>query len=203
MISNNNKKRTEHVIYANYDIYNEDYMKDAKEHILDTVFGSSETVEAIDDFGKAVTVTKEEYAATISDEQLYDVCNEWDRLWADEEYSTMRELDRQCNEIIAVADLGLWSGRTVGYKDYRHLQDIMSTDCDSEKIYVDGYGNLRKNENHHDGNNTILYRQWKDGITDTQKDNFRNKCYEGRLTKADITRYTESLGKLFNEYYGW
>ena len=196
-------KRTEHVIYDNYDIYSEDCMKDAKEYLLENVFGDSNTTEIADNFGKVVTVTREEYAGTISDEQLYGVCDDWDRYWADEVYSVMKELDCKCNEIIAIANLGLWNGRVVGYKDYRHLQDIMSTSSDYEKIYVDGYGNLRKSESHHDGSNSILYRQWKDGITDTQKDNFRNKCYEGRLTKADITRYTESLGKLFNEYYGW
>lgn len=196
-------KRTEHIIYDNYDIYSENCLKDAKENILDSLFGSSDIIETMDNFGKAVTVTREEYAAAVSDEQLYDVCNDWDRCWADEEYSVMKKLDYKCNEIIAIADLGLWTGRVAGYKDYKHLQDIMSSSCDSEKIYVDSYGNLRKTESHHDGTNTILYRQWKDGITDTQKDNFRNKCYEGRLTKADITRYTESLGKLFCEYYGW
>ena len=117
--------------------------------------------------------------------------------------SVMEKLDRKCNEIIAIADLGLWNGRRTGYKDYRHLQDIMYTSCDYEKIYVDVYGNLRKRESHHDGANTILYRQWKGDITDIQKDNFRNKCYEGCLTKQDIYRYTKSLGKLFCEYYGW
>lgn len=196
-------KRTEHVIYDNYDIYCEDYLKDAKENILDNVFGNSDTAELVDNFGKVVTVTRKEYADTISDEQLYDVCDDWDRYWTDEAYNLMEKLDRKCGEIIAIADLGLWSGRRIGYKDYRHLQDIMSASSDYEKIYVDGYGNLRKNESYHDGNNSILYRQWKDGITDTQKDNFRNKCYEGHLTKADITRYTESLGKLYREYYGW
>lgn len=196
-------KRKEHTIYDNYDNCSEKCLKDAKEEILESLFGSSDTVETMDNFGQVVTVTKEEYAAAISKEQLYDVCNDWDRCQADEEYSVMKELDYKCNEIIAIADLGLWTGRVAGYKDYKHLQDIMSTSCDYEKIYVDSYGNLRKTESHHDGTNTILYRQWKDGITDTQKDNFRNKCYEGRLTKADITRYTESLGKLFCEYYGW
>ena len=196
-------KRTENIIYDNYDIYSEACLKDAKEQLLDNLFGSSDTMETTDNFGQTVTVTREEYSNTISDEQLYDVCDDWDRLWADDEYRVMKELDRECNEIIAIADLGLWSGRTIGYKDYQHLQDIISTSCDYEKIYVDVYGNLRKTESHHDGTNTILYRQWKDGITDTQKDNFRTKCYEGCLTKADITRYTESLGKLFNEYYGW
>lgn len=172
-------KRTEHVIYSNYDIYNEDAMKDARQQLIE---------DGIENPG---------------DEQLYRVCEDWDNLWAKDEYNVMEELDRKCNEIIAIADLGFWYGRRPGYKDYKHLQDIMNSSCDYEKIYVNGYGNLRKTESDHDGNNTILYRQWKDVITDTQKDNFRNKCYEGRLTKADITRYTKSLGKLFSEYYGW
>ena len=172
-------KRTERVIYSNYDIYGEKVMKDARQQLI------------------------EDGVENPSDEQLYRICEEWDNAWAEAGFKVMQKLDRECNEIIAVADLGRWNGRRTGYKDYEHLHEIMFTSCDYEKIYVDGYGNLRKTESHHDGTDTILYRQWKDGITDTQKDNFRNKCYEGRLTKADITRYTESLGKLFNEYYGW
>ena len=68
-------KRTEHIIYDNYDIYSENCLKDAKEYILESLFGSSDTIETMDNFGKAVTVTKEEYAATVSEEQLYDVCS--------------------------------------------------------------------------------------------------------------------------------
>lgn len=172
-------KRTEHVIYDNYDIYNEDCMKDARQQLV------------------------EDGIENPSDSQLYDICNDWDRFWFEDEQAAMKELDSKCNEIIAIADLGLWNGRHTGYKDYKNLKDIMYSSCDYEKIYVDSYGNLRKTESHHDGTNTILYRQWKDDISDTQKDNFRNKCYEGKLTKADITRYTASLGKLFSEYYGW
>lgn len=172
-------KRTEHVIYNSYDIYNENIMKDARQQLL------------------------EDGIENPSDEQLYVICEDWDNAWVEAGFKVMQGLDRECNEIIAIADLGLWDGRHIGYKDYKHLHEIMFTSCDYEKIYVDGYGNLRKIESHHDGRNTILYRQWKDGITDTQKDNFRNKCYEGKLTRADIARYTESLGKLFNKYYGW
>lgn len=172
-------KRTEHVIYNSYDIYDEDCMKDARQQLI------------------------EDGIENPSDEQLYRICEDWNNYWAEDEFKVMQELDRECSEIIAVADLGFWYGRCTGYKDYKHLHEIMFTSCDYVKIYVDGYGNLRKTESHHDGSNTILYRQWKDGITDAQKDNFKNKCYEGKLTQADITRYTKSLGKLFKEYYGW
>lgn len=196
-------KRTEKVIYNSYDIYSEHRLKDARHQLIDDVFGSSDSIETIDNFGKVVTVTREEYTDKISEEDLYNICDDWDRYWFEDEQSVMEELDKKCNEIIAVADLGLWNGRRIGYKDYRHLQDIIYTSCDYEKIYVDCYGNLRKSESHHDGTNTILYRQWKDDITDIQKDNFKNKCYEGCLTKQDIYRYTKSLGKLFCEYYGW
>ena len=196
-------ERTENVIYDSYDIYSELYLKDARQQLIDDVFGSSDSLGIKDNFGKVVTVTREEYADKISEEALYNICEDWDRCWFENEQSVMEKLDRKWNEVIAIAGLGLWNGRRTGYKDYRHLQDIMYTSCDYEKIYVDGYGNLRKRESHHDGVNTILYRQWKDDITDIQKDNFRNKCYEGCLTKQDIYRYTKSLGKLFCEYYGW
>ena len=56
---------------------------------------------------------------------------------------------------------------------------------------------------HHDGTNYVLYREWKDNITDAQKANFENAIYHGILTSKDITRYTKSLGKRIAEVYGW
>ena len=49
-------KRTEHVIYNSYDIYNEDCMKDAKETLLEKVFGDSNTTEIADNFGKGTEI---------------------------------------------------------------------------------------------------------------------------------------------------
>lgn len=72
-------------------------------------------------------------------------------------------------KLIAIADLGRWNGRFSGYKEIKCLSDVMYTNCDYECIYIDGYGNLRKTESHHDGTNSILYRYWKDGVSDEQK----------------------------------
>ena len=168
-----------HIIYDNYDIYNDDAMKEQKEILMDSGFSEEE----------------------ITDDMVYNALNDDNSFWFD---SVIQDL-RHCSggSVIAIADIGRWNGRFSGYKEYSSLDDIAYTDCDYECIYVDGYGNLRKDESHHDGNNHILYRYWKDGVTDEQKDNFLDKLYYGHATSKDITRYTKAIGKDIADYYGW
>ena len=170
------KKR---VIYDNYDIYNDDAMKEQRQCFLDSGFIESE----------------------ITDDMLYSALNDDNSFWFD---SVLQDLSH-CSDggVIAIANIGRWNGRFSGYKEYSSLEDIAYTNCDYECIYVDGYGNLRKDESHHDGNNHILYRYWKDGITDTQRDNFLDKIYNGECTPQDITKYTRAIGKSIADYYGW
>ena len=39
----------------------------------------------------------------------------------------------------------------------------------------------------------MIFRMFKEGLSQEQKDNFLNKIYNGKATKKDITRYTKSL----------
>lgn len=130
---------------------------------------------------------------------MYEINNEY--LWDERD-----NLDIRLNEdIIAIADLGLWNGRRFGYKELNsnNISDCLYIDCDFATWYIDRYNNLCCTASHHDGTNYITYRVWKEGLSDTQKNNFLDKIYEGKATTKDITRYTKRIGDYINKVYGW
>ena len=117
-----------------------------------------------------------------------------------------RNLDIQFSQpIIVIGDLGRWNGRVTGYKmiDSGNITDCFYSDTDYTEWYVDKYGDLRANAVHHDGTNHYLYRVFKDGVTDTQIENLQDKIYNGKATRADITRVTKRLGDDIAGVYGF
>lgn len=117
-----------------------------------------------------------------------------------------QNLDIQFSQpIIVIGDLGRWNGRVMGYKmvDSGNIKDCLYADTDYTEWYVDKYGDLRANAVHHDGTNHYLYRVFKDGVTDTQIENLQDKIYNGKVTRADITRVTKRLGDKIAELYGF
>ena len=117
-----------------------------------------------------------------------------------------RNLDIQFSQpIIAIGDLGRWNGRVTGYKmiDSGNITDCLYSDTDYTEWYVDKNGDLRANAVHHDGTNHYLYRVFKDGVTDTQIENLQDKIYNGKATRADITRVTKRLGDDIAGVYGF
>lgn len=54
-----------------------------------------------------------------------------------------------------------------------------------------------------DGTNHYLYREIKEEISDGQLENFLDKIYTGSCTKADISRYTKSVGARIYDVYGF
>ena len=117
-----------------------------------------------------------------------------------------RNLDIQFSQpIIVIGDLGRWNGRVTGYKmiDSGNIRDCLYADTDYTEWYVDKYGDLRADAVHHDGTNHYLYRVFKDGVTDTQIENLQDKIYNGKATRADITRVTKRLGDEIAEVYGF
>ena len=107
--------------------------------------------------------------------------------------------------IIVIGDLGLWHGRVMGYKEVPsgNIRDCLYADTDFTEWYVDRYGDLRVDAAHHDGTNHYLYRVFKDGVSETQMDNFKAKLSHGRATRADITRLTRRLGDEIAAVYGF
>lgn len=117
-----------------------------------------------------------------------------------------QNLDIQFSQpIIVIGDLGRWNGRVTGYKmiDSGNIKDCLYADTDYTEWYVDKYGDLRADAVHHDGANYYLYRVFKDGVTDTQIENLQDKIYNGKVTRADITRVTKRLGDKIAEVYGF
>ena len=113
-------------------------------------------------------------------------------------------LNRQLSQsILIIGDLGLWNGRSNGYKmiDSGNLKDCLYTNSDMAEWYVDKRGDLRCDAVHHDGTNHYLYRVFKDGVSETQIENLQNKIYFGKATRADITRVTRRLGDEINKVY--
>lgn len=56
---------------------------------------------------------------------------------------------------------------------------------------------------YHDGTNHYLYRKIKESVSDEQLENFLDKIYTGSCTKADISRYTKSIGTHICDVYGF
>lgn len=115
-------------------------------------------------------------------------------------------LNIQCNsDIIAIADLGRWNGRFPGYKviESGNIADCLYSAQDSNEWFVDREGEFCSTQVHHDGQNFIYYRTWKDGVDDYDKEALLDSIFAGKATRADIDRLTEKLGKRIAEVYGW
>ena len=120
--------------------------------------------------------------------------------------------DERCNlnirlpeRIILIADLGRWDGHHDACKIVgNNISLCLHTEelCKSE-WYVDAHGDLRATINHHDGTNTYLYRQFRVGTSEEQRENFMFKIISGKATRADINRYTIRLGDYIARVYGW
>ena len=197
--------KTTYTIFDSYDTYSEENMKEARENIIENMFFDEDEnglVTVTDEYGKEVKISREEFAKTITDERVYDECYSMSETWFEDEQYELKHVDEHCG-LIAIADLGRWNGRFSGYKEVKNLADVLYTECDYERVYVDSNGDLRKEESHHDGSNSILYRYWKDGLTDEQKENFMSKIYNGECTQKDITRYTRKAGLGIANSFGW
>ena len=109
--------------------------------------------------------------------------------------------------ILIIADLGLWTGRHMGYKEIAsgNIRDCLFSDRDTDYAtwYVDKLGDLRCDAIHHDGTNYLLYRTYKDGVTESQIDRLKEKLYCGTAIRADLTRITRRLGDEIGKVYGW
>ena len=114
---------------------------------------------------------------------------------------------RMPSQIIVIGDLGLWYGRRSGYLDIQSgvISDCLQTHCNAEygTFFVNKTGDLCARVHHHDGTNHYLYRVFKPGVTDTQKELLKSKIYNGTYTRKDVTRYTTRLGDAIASVYGF
>ena len=95
----------------------------------------------------------------------------------------------------------------MGYKEIEsgNIRDCLYTERDIDRAtwFVDKNGDFRCEAVHHDGTNYYLYRVYKDGVTDTQIDNLKEKIYHGTATRKDIVRVTRRLGDEIAKVHGF
>lgn len=166
---------------------------------------------------KMYTIWSNEYDVIESiakDMMEYDEILEWDHA-LDQAYEVNAEsLDdekRNLNvdvgeEIIIIADLGLWDGRRSAYKELHktNIADCLTGTCgDYITWFVDDRGDLMCRDCHHDGTNLYTYRAWKPGISEMQKENLLWKIRGGCAERRDITRVTQRIGNKVADVYGW
>lgn len=137
------------------------------------------------------------------EDELYQLMYDMNNEHLDDERLNLRK--HADGEIVIIADLGRWNGRFSGYKELHSdlISDCLSTSCDYAKWYVDELGDLRCDTAHHDGRDYLLYRQWRTGLSRTQKENFLQKIYDDNVTRRDINRYTKRLGDIVANVYGF
>ena len=108
------------------------------------------------------------------------------------------------NGIIAIADLGLWFGRRTGYKEIGYnIADCLYYDTDDAEFWVDSHSVFHASMFHHDGTNFVVFKAWKDGVTDEQKENMMDALYCGKCTERMLRRYTRNIGGDIAKVYGW
>lgn len=135
----------------------------------------------------------------LSDYEKDNIINDEIVHWYEFEKMTLDyELD---NDILAIADLGLWNGRTTGYKILSdNLNNILNVNGDVIEVYAEN-GNIRAKATHHDGTNYILFRKIRD---DRDIDKLLDRLYEGKpVSPSLLNYYTESLYPQVGEIYGW
>ena len=145
---------------------------------------------------------EEEYPTLSEDERVAMMYEENGHYLEDERLN----LDIQLSQpILVIADLGLWNGRHMGYKEITsgNIRDCLYSDNDYTTWYVDEKGDFRCDDAHHDGTNHYLYRVYKDNVSDSQKDRLKEKIYRGVATRSDISRVTRRLGDEIGKIYGW
>ena len=136
---------------------------------------------------------------------IYQYMVETNGLYLDDE---RMNLDIEISQpIVAIADLGLWNGRFSGYKELnsRNIKDCLNGfgSCEYHEWYLDEDGDLRCKAIHHDGVNYILYRAYRDDVSDEQIEEFQSKIYNGTATEDDIREVTRKLGDEIANIYGW
>lgn len=148
-------------------------------------------------------LTDEEWK-DLAKENGYDLSDEEIRMEID--YSDFqdyldytRSLLDQINEkenIVIIADLGLWNGRVMAYKVIsNNARDIITSIGSNEypEIELNNNNELFGKLVHHDGTNYYRFRVWRAGISDTQKDKFLDLIYNQEASEENIVKYTKAL----------
>ena len=154
--------------------------------------------------GSAPESLKEDDPEQAAYELMNDVI---EQNWEDIKYN--EDLDFEFpKSIITFADLGYWDGRRKAHEVINPgvLKECFSTrglDCDYARWYVDGYGDLRADFFHHDGEHHLLFRVLNDDLTELRENNFMRKLSEGKMDDHELATKTYRLGDKLGEIFGF
>ena len=169
-------------LWKSYGMYNLEELNDMEVH-------ARQTLEDWADEGEEITDNEVE-------QRVYD---DIDIFYEDEMMNLNKRLS---GRVIAIADLGLWHGRRQGYKVLGdNLNEVISFNlsCDEREVYCDAY-NVRATGYHHDGSNSVLFRELRE---DRDVDKFLDKIYMGEeISTGTLNYYTKSLRPYVQEVYG-
>lgn len=114
-----------------------------------TIWSSDINLEDWKDF------LQEEYPDS-SEDEYYELVAELNSEYLEDERMNLNI--NVPDEIICIADLGLWNGRRSGYKmmKTKNIADCLYSDCDYVDWYCDEYGDFRCDASHHDGTKIIF-----------------------------------------------
>lgn len=140
----------------------------------------------------------EEQYPSITEDQLADFARD------------MNDNDLECerisldfdlgHEIICITSDGRWNGRADDYRFLgKNLARCLYCHEDSATWYVDDSGDFRC-----DGNKkNYLFREWKEGVTGHQMEYVTDQIIQGKVTTAQLNRFTRRIGDRIARVYGW
>jgi hypothetical protein len=173
-----NNKKIKHMIFSNYpDDIDETYYRDE----FQCCYGEKPSDEALDSF------ISESLESSIEFER--DNLN----IFLPE-------------EIVTFAHLQLWNGQRFGYRESRatNINELLYSNYDYSRWYVNAYGELCCDDTHHDGTNHYFYRMWVPGTSEEMKEKLLNLVYDNDSRALSyIKRYTVRLGDYIGDVYGW
>lgn len=111
------------------------------------------------------------------------------------------DLKVEVGDILVIADLGLWNGRTKAHKTIRkYLSNTYDVACGDYIAWYVEDGEMKIDDTHHDGTNHYLFRAWKDGV---DRDELIDLISAGHEDVDTLNKYTRPLGEDVRKVYGW
>ncbi len=172
-----------HIIWSNYYLSVNDDWREAYKEFLE--------------------INNEEIPEVITENDVYEYMVDTNNEYLCDERSNLNIT--LSSPILVIGDLGRWNGRRMGYKEIEsgNIGDCLYSECDYCTWYVNKNGDLCCEAIHHDGTNHYVYRVYKDGVSEEQIENLKEKLYRGIATRSDITRLTRRLGDDIAAVYGF
>ena len=177
-------------------------MKNTKEFTIweDTYFMSLDDLE---EWAQDINAQRADFdEEPLTDYKMHEEIEYVNSTYLDDERAVLERIALP-EDILCIADLGLWNGRASGYRIIDKFVDIFDLSADFCRWFVDLWGNVRAQGVHHDGSNSYLFRMWMPGTSDEARENLLDKIYMGEATEKDISRLTVRLGDYFGKEYGW